>query len=274
MITAWFGDTHGCLIYMWKLAQAWQERTGIQLDAVFQVGDFGIYPHEDRLDPPTRKHAERHGYSIEIAVGDFPKVLSGEYEIPIPTYFIRGNHEDQEFLLNLQREKKDWYLSHPAEVAPNLYYIPDGCVFELNGVRIAGQGGCWGKNTWEMGFWSNDRLQSQRRMNHMTRDIWERLRRQKFDVLITHDAPNGVGLQGAPDPNSLLLDQESLTEGGEDGLGMPQIRQLVEEVQPKYHFCGHWHEYRKNQIGRCTSIVLDKTIDDGRDRRCMEIVEL
>ncbi len=283
-ITAWFGDTHGNLRFMWQMATEWQARTGINLDWIFQVGDFGIFPHEDRLDPPSRKHAEKHGYSIEEAVGDFPYVLTGELEVPIPTYFIRGNHEDQEFLLNLEREKKGYCLSHPIKVVPNLFYVPDGCVFELDGLKIAGWGGCRGDKTWDMDYWGHARLNSPRRLNHMTRDVFERLRRKRFDVLVTHDAPTGVGLRGASDPGSLLLDAESLSEGSEGGKGMPYIRQLIEETRPRYHFSGHWHEFHKTLIGgkfgdhiatgATTSFVLDKTVPGTEDRRCMEIVEL
>lgn len=273
-ISAWFGDTHGNLAMMWRMAQEWQERTGIAIDWIFQVGDFGIFPHEDRLDATSRKHAEKHGYSIKIAIGDFPAVLAGEMEVPIPTYFIRGNHEDQEFLLNLHRKRKDYHLRHPVEVVPNLFYVPDGCIFKLGDVEIAGWGGCWGAKTWEMEYWSSSRLSSPRRLNHMTRDIFERLLRERFDILVTHDAPTGCGLRGAPNPKGLLLDPESISEDGKDGKGMPYIRHLIEEARPRYHFCGHWHEFHETTYGKTTSFVLDKTIADGVDRRCMEIIEL
>jgi len=86
MIIAFFGDTHGELKLMWQIAQEWQERTGSSLDYIVQVGDLGVYPGPDRLDPPTIKHAKKHGYSLKKAVGDFPEVYSEEYKIPITTY--------------------------------------------------------------------------------------------------------------------------------------------------------------------------------------------
>jgi Icc-related predicted phosphoesterase len=277
-LTAWFGDVHGNLGLMWQTAQGWERNEGYALDWVFQVGDFGTFKEESRLDPSSRKHAEKHGYSLQAAVGDFPRVLSGELKVPIPTYFIRGNHEDQEYLLDLHRQRKDYHLRHPVEVVKNLFYVPDGCVFELDGLRIAGWGGCWGKNTWEMGYWSPQRAASNkegytRRLNHMTRDVFERLRRERFEVLVTHDAPTGCGLKGMHNPHSSLLDPESITENNEDGPGMPHIRELIEEVQPLNHFCGHWHEYQQVRFGKTRSTVLDK-VHPGEDRRCMEIVEL
>lgn len=280
-ITAWFGDLHGNLNTMWDIALKLQERTGIQLDWIFQVGDFGIFPREDRLDPPSRKHAENHGYSVEIAIGDFPDVLSGKIKVPIPTYFIRGNHEDQEFLLNLERERKGYCLRHPIEIVPNLFYVPDGCVFQIDGIRIAGWGGCWGKNTWDMDYWSPQRLASNnkgytRRLNHMTRDVFERLIRERFDILATHDSPIGTGIQGMPNPEGSLLDPETMSEDNPEGKGVPYIRELIETVRPKYHFSGHWHEFRKNTFGggQTTSFVLNKVSRCGENRGSVEIVEL
>jgi hypothetical protein len=278
MIAGFFGDCHGNLKQMWAIALEWQTRTGIKLDWLFQVGDFGIWPGEASLDPPSIKHAQKHGYSLAAAVGDFPTLLAGEYRVPIPTYFIRGNHEDQRFLLDLQRKRKDHCLRHPIEVVPNLFYVPDGCIFELSGLRIAGWGGCWGKNTWEMGYWSDVRAAPNkhgyaRRLNHMTRDVFERLIRESFDILVTHDTPTGSGIQGMPDPKDSNLDPESITEGP-NGVGVSFIRELIETKQPLYQFNGHWHEFRQNQFGRTQAFVLDKVHPFETDNHCMEIVEL
>jgi hypothetical protein len=266
---------------MWQEALDWERESGLKLEWIFQVGDFGTFRDESRLDPSSRKHAEKHGYSLQAAVGDFPHVATSpfEVEVPIPTYFIRGNHEDQEYLLDLQRPRKNLYLRHPIEIVDDLHYVPDGCIFEMDGLRIAGWGGCWGKNTWNMGYWSPQRAASNkegytRRLNHMTRDIFERLRRERFDVLVTHDAPTGSGVTGMPNPESSLLDPETVSEGNPDGPGMPFIRQLIDEVQPRYHFCGHWHEYRKVRFGETISTVLDKVHPGQPERHCMEIVEL
>jgi hypothetical protein len=284
-ITAWFGDTHGNLKLMWDIAVKWQERTGIAIDWIFQVGDFGIWPAMDRMDPQTVSHAERHGYPLKEAFGDFQEVFLGGYEIPIPTYFIRGNHEDQEFLMTFERqlmqERPEDYLDHFVEICPNLRYVPDGHIITLNNVRIAGWGGCWGKNTWDMGYWSAERAAQNKngyakRLNHMTRDRFERLMRERFDVLVTHDAPVGSGVQGMPNPKKSLIDPETMSEDNPDGKGVPYIRELIEAVAPKYHFNGHWHEPRKNTFaaGKTTSVVLDKVHPDGKDRSCMEIIEL
>ncbi len=273
MIAAMVGDTHGNLKEMWRMALGWQEQTGSELDFIFQVGDFGVFPDEERLDHPSRKYAERHGQSIESAVGDFPYLLTGEVTVPVPTYFIRGNHEDQKFLLDLEREAGSYRLRHPIEVVPNLFYVPDGCIFEVEGLRIAGWGGAWGAKTWEMGYWSAERLNSPRRLNHLTRDVFERLIRQRFDVLVTHDGPTGIGLRGALHGEKNLPSEE-LTTTSEEGGGVPYIRELIETSGCQYSFSGHWHEPHQVRVGGSNHYSLDKVHAEGDNSKAMVVIEL
>jgi hypothetical protein len=284
-IAAFFGDSHGNLRFMWQMATEWQDRTGIKLDWIFQVGDFGIWPTLDRIDTETLDHAEKHGYSKKEAFGDFQDVFLGEYEIPIPTYFIRGNHEDQEFLMTyerqLMRQHPEDYLNRSALICPNLHYLPDGHVITLDNVRIAGWGGQWASGTWGMDYWGDPRAERNhngyaKRLNHMTRDRFERLIRTQFEVLVTHDVPVGAGVVGAPLSENSLLDPETITDHNPLGTGVPYINELIETVGPKYHFNGHWHEFHQNSFarGQTTSFVLDKIAPDGKERRCMEVIEL
>ena len=282
-LVAFFGDTHGNLKLMWELAIQWEKQNNQKLSYIFQVGDFGIWPAIDRLDPPTVNHAKNHGYTLKIAMGDFPEVFLGEYKIPIPTYFIRGNHEDQEFLMTFEKkhrkENPTDYLTKPIEICPNLFYVPDGHIITLGPSRIAGWGGCWGKKTWEMEYWGTVRAARNkqgyaRRLNHMTRDIYERLLREEFDILVTHDAPTGSGVQGMLNPSSSNLDPESISEGTSEGTGVPYIRKLIEEIQPLYQFNGHWHEFQYNVFGSTEAYVLDKVHPESLERHFMEVLEL
>jgi Icc-related predicted phosphoesterase len=285
VIVAFFGDTHGELKLMWQIAQDWQERTGSLLDCIVQVGDLGVYPGPDRVDPATVKHAKKHGYSLVKAVGDFPEVYSEEYQIPIPTYFIRGNHEDQEFLMNYEKRLMELHpgdhLQRCIEICTNLFYIPDGHIIKLGDIKLAGWGGCWGQKTWDMDYWSSARCQPNnrgytRKLNHMTRDRFEHLMRSGFDILVTHDAPTGTGVKGFTDRKAA---QEAGIEPTEDvfgGPGVGYIRELIEEVKPRYHFNGHYHEYHKNLFAgdRTTAFVLGRVYPEGETHLCMEVLEL
>jgi Icc-related predicted phosphoesterase len=108
----------------------------------------------------------------------------------------------------------------------------------------------------------------------MTRDIFERLIRERFDILVTHDAPTGTGLRTG---SGVLLDPESMTEDNVGGPGVPYIRELIETVEPRYQFGGHWHQFRHtkfNRHGSTDAYILDKCQPDGRHRQCMEVIEL
>lgn len=273
MLVAVFGDTHGNLLPMYKKALEFQERTGHELDLLIQIGDFGFWLDDSGVDLMTTRHAEKAGTNPS---GDYPRFVAGEEEVPIPTLVIRGNHEDQEYLMakerQLMEERPHDHLYHAIEMVPNMFYLPDGHIWNFEGIRFAGLGGNYSSKTWaNWDYWHPhreipQRYGEKRRLNHFTRDRWERLMREKFDVLLTHDAPTGCGLAS----NSSIQLPEDEMAGGQ---GVPHLRELIDTVKPRYAFHGHWHQYRKNQFGETTSIVLDK-VTLTPNQYCMEIVEL
>ena len=58
MLAAFFGDTHGNINTMYSITSAWEKRTGLEIDLVVQVGDFGFWLSEDTVDKMTAKHAK------------------------------------------------------------------------------------------------------------------------------------------------------------------------------------------------------------------------
>lgn len=277
-LIAFVGDTHGNIKLMYKRLLEWQERTGFQISWVWQVGDFGVWPTVESLDPMSIKHAKKHGYSLQEAFGDFHKIVLGDYEIPIPTYFTRGNHEDQRHLMLFEKQlKQDHpkdYLSRAVPLCKDLFYVPDSHIIQLGKKRIASWGGCWGEKTFDMEYWSKERAVENKngfakRLNHMTRDRFERLTRTQFDILVTHEAPAGCGVGGAPNASGLAIDPEELTGGG----ALP-IRELIEIVGPEYQFNGHWHEFCESQISQTKCMVLDKVNPGGEHKRWMEIMDI
>lgn len=287
MLVAFFGDTHGNLDTMYAMASAWQERTGFTLDLIVQVGDFGFWLAEDTVDTMTRKHAERSneqrkakGEEVRAICGDYPSYILGEQTVPIPTLVIRGNHEDQEYLMHLEKQLEtiypEDYLTRTIEMVPNMFYLPDGHVVDWNGVKFGGLGGNFSIKTWEnWDYWDearNKRLRygEKRRLNHFTRDRAEALRREEMDVLLLHDAPTHMGLQGAA---GLKLPEDEMTEKIYQQFGCPYLTELIEDIQPRYAFCGHWHQFRRKKLGDTQVTVLNQTgIPPAHD--CMEVIEL
>jgi len=287
MRVAFFGDTHGNLNAMYETASDWEKRTGLNLDLIVQVGDFGFWIHEDSVDLMTRKHAERSnerrqvaGEEIRNICGDYPAYIQGERTVPTPTLVIRGNHEDQEYLMSLEsqleQQHPEDYLTRTIEMVPNMHYLPDGHIVDWNGVKFGALGGNFSIKTWEnWDYWDQARHKKlrhgeKRRLNHFTRDRAEALRRKKVDVLLFHDAPTNMGLQGAV---GIKLPVDEMTEKIYQQFGCPYLKELIEDLRPQYTFCGHWHQYRKQKFGDTTCIVLNQTgIPPQPD--CMEVVEL
>ncbi len=113
---------------------AFERSLGVTFDWVLHVGDFGVWPDAERVDRATRDHD---------GAGDFPRWFAERRAAPRRTVFIKGNHEDFE-----------WLDSQPTrEILPGLFYLPNGEVREISAddgvVRVAGLGGCYGPSDYE-----------------------------------------------------------------------------------------------------------------------------
>lgn len=99
------GDVHGFFDRVADVSHLYEGNA----TAIVQVGDFGYYPQTlSRL---------------------------AQYHFPTPIYWIDGNHEYYPLITPL------WDKTEPVKVLPNVYYVPRGCVVELDGVRIGCLGG-------------------------------------------------------------------------------------------------------------------------------------
>lgn len=287
MLTAFFGDCHGNLNTMYTMVSIWEKKNGLTLDLIVQVGDFGFWLAEDSVDAMTRKHGERNNKRRrEVAeqersiCGDYREYILGERSVPTKTLVIRGNHEDQEYLLSREQQLEsnfpEDYLTRTIEMVPNLFYLPDGHTTEIDGVKFGGLGGNFSIRTWEnWNYWDNARFQrirygQKRRLNHFTRDRAEILRHQKMDVLLFHDAPSDMGLVGF---SGVQMPEDEMTDKTYGQWGCPFLKELMLDISPRYTITGHWHQYRKKRFGNTTCIVLNKTgIPPSHD--CMEVIEL
>jgi hypothetical protein len=86
---------------MYTLAIRWQQQSGLELDELLQVGDLGAFSDLLKLDKATKKHAQKD--SDELGFQNF-YVATPESQFYLQhsqapkTYFVRGNHEDFEYL--------------------------------------------------------------------------------------------------------------------------------------------------------------------------------
>ena len=221
------GDIHGKIKLMYEKVH----EQG-QVDMIFQVGDFGVFLDKASLDRATIKH---DGF-----IPDFMEYHKGIREAPIPTYFIKGNHEDFDFLE--AHEKNN-------EVARNIFYLPNQTIIKPDGrIKIGILGGNW---SWKYYMKGKLKKKKDKRQYFNQQDI-EFFRKHPVNILLFHAYPQGV------------------MKNGEDK-GSPRLTELIEEIQPRYAFHGHRHRYNHAKIGRTEVIGLD-IID--REKKSIYVLEL
>ena len=150
--------------------------------------------------------------------------------IPVPLLYVHGNHDDK-------------YDSKP----------PEGCtciedqIFEFQGVRILGLGGCLrykpGKNQYT-------EQQMQRRISKM---FWKIRRKKGFDILVTHAPAQGIH------------DAEDLCHRG-----FKAFIDLIEKYHPKYFVHGHIHMNYGRQFPR-EDMLGDTRVINAFEKYIIEI---
>lgn len=226
------GDTHGDGGHVrWIVQHA--KQTGA--DAVFVLGDFGIWDHLDngRFTDTVSKDAQRHG---------------------VPVFFLPGNHDNYDLLF-------EWEATKPRtadgffEIKPGLYYSPRGHRWTWHGTRFMSLGGAYSVDKqprvlqdgialrraqaaeergsqlaakdrymlrlgqWQ--WWGQEEI-SQEELDHALRD-------GEVDILLTHDKPR----LSSPGWNRKDLE--------ECWTNQEAIQDVVDEKKPKLLVHGHLH---------------------------------
>ena len=184
-------------------------------DLTLQVGDLGAYP-----DPslPNKKERQKSNTSA------FKPYLEGTKSLSYLTYFIRGNHEDQKFLVDGEHR----------EIIPNLWFIPDGEIIETDNLLILGFGGVYSSISWSMS-WEG---RAGKRLNHYSvhdfrkamSNIEKHKDSNKFRIFLSHDAP--------PHPMEVFVEGKHVNTYYH---GRGKIKQLVQAFQPDIARFGHYH---------------------------------
>lgn len=215
MKIAFIGDIHGRIFHTIAALIMWQTKYKEKLDMIIQVGDFAAYPNPDEellKDKFIQQDPTELDFSKYInANGKLKEDLryASSY-LKCPIYFLRGNHEDFEWLK---------LISNDGNIIANVddynlvQYVPDGKVMEVNGIKVAFLGGI---------------ETAEREERSINEDIYNELidkyKSREIDILVTHDAPYGVaiGFKGQVQ-------------------GSKKITKLVEILQPKFLIAGHYH---------------------------------
>ncbi len=224
------GDVHGEFELLAETAQRVTSELG-PLDAILAVGD--VEANRDGVDA-----AGVHAPAKYRKIGDFPYVVEGLLDLGAPLYFIGGNHEPWPAL---DQHGPGWW-------SDQAYFLGRHGAVEVAGLRVAYVSGIYSSRVSEQ---RAPRRESQRDRCHYTlQEVRQTVRLAQrlgpIDVLLTHDWPAGI----AP-------------PGGE-AVGRPELRDLTERIQPRWHFCGHMHRRHRAMI-RQTEVVCLASIHSGID---------
>lgn len=206
------------------IAGDWHASTKWMEECVKAVSEEGV---------TTLLHLGDFGYKLSQSLIHLWGTIAKDYGVTIK--FIDGNHDNHDILPH--NDTREYHLSE------NIVYLPRGYRFEIDGTVFLALGGAvsvdklWrGPGEW----WYNETItlgQAHRVVENT--DI---------DVMLTHDCPTGVSLDLMEGvwPEEVLVQADAHRD---------LLRSVVDAVQPKWLFHGHYHQFHYGQKVNNTNVV-------------------
>jgi len=201
---------------------------------VMIAGDWhGNGFHADR----AIRHAAEHGAQAVLHVGDFgyrfsppfmAKVQRALEDTSLALGFVPGNHDDYGRLDRLEAE----HGCTAIPMRPNIFYLPRGYRWTWSGRSFLALGGAHSVDRpWRARgeWWARETITIGEALNASLDG--------PADVMICHDVPDGVRIpciEGNP-----IGFPESEIEAAQRHREL--LRRVVDVVQPKHLFAGHYH---------------------------------
>ncbi|OVE59928.1 metallophosphoesterase family protein [Chryseobacterium mucoviscidosis] len=222
MKIAIFSDIHGKILLPFKLVDLYQKETGSKIDFILQCGDIGAYPIIENLDKATIKHAQYDrdelGFHDDFTKEN-PEIRAFLNELNMNMICVRGNHEDHDFLDELEKENPDQSI-FPIDIYGRVFVCRSGLEQKLETedevLHFVGIGRIGDRK---------GRTEKRFIQDYERFEIKKLLKTNNtFDVLITHDK-----------------------DDSQSGYGMAEIREVLDNVIFQYHFYGHTGEPFKEE---------------------------
>jgi hypothetical protein len=226
------GDVHGQVFHALAVLATCQAEMGRRFDLVVQLGDLGAYPDPARMDEASRRYL-----AADPSQADFARLLDATGRraeslhrlrtlLAGPVHFLRGNHEDFAWLAGLPRDPASGTAA--ADPFDLFRYVPDGTVVTAG--------------SWRLGFLGGAEEGGDTAAGHdpAAVEALAGLGAGALDVLVTHDAPYGIG-----------------TGYYGQVQGSRAVSRLIEALRPAFHVAGHLALHGPRQLGATTSLVLD-----------------
>lgn len=219
----WHGNTGAAL-------QAIKQAASTGADVIVQAGDFG------------------YGWDR----GKYLRKVSAEAErLQVPVLFVDGNHENFDRLLKLPVREDGL-----RQVAPWVFHIPRGTVWQWGQVVFMGAGGGYSvdKPFREPGteWWPQETINDE--------ELAHCLSAGKVDVLITHDAGAGWSIPGTHRTTDWFPIEE--IERSEEHRA--RVREIMDAVKPRLALHGHYHTRYEIELVSGTTVVGladDRSVD-------------
>ncbi|MFE7744386.1 metallophosphoesterase [Nocardia sp. NPDC057455] len=184
------------------------------------------------------RYAADQGADVILHVGDFAFDFAPKYmaalqraleDTGLTLGFVSGNHDSYDYLD--KREAEHGCTAIPLR--PNIYYLPRCYRWSWNGIRFLAMGGAVSVDRqWRIPgreWWDRETI-TFREAQKATDD-------GLVDVMICHDVPAGVHIPGiAGNPHGFPQREIDASEQHRY-----LLRQIVDQVQPKLVFSGHYH---------------------------------
>lgn len=255
MKIAIFSDIHGKILLPFKLVDLYQRTTGHSVDLILQCGDIGAYPDLNNLDKATIKHAkydrDELGFADHFTVEN-ETIKAFLDELNLKMICVRGNHEDHEYLNELEKKHPENSL-FPIDIYKRVWVCKSGKVQRFvtkNGaISFVGIGRIGDRKGRDNERFIQDYERTEVKKLLKTKEI--------FDILITHDKD----------------------DSSQRGYGMAEIRTLLDHVIFQYHFYGHTGEpfniqLDSNEItNSCKIKELEFNSEAVLPKGCMIILE-
>lgn len=255
MRIAVFADIHGKILLPFKLAEIYQRTTGKKIDVILQCGDMGAFPYLESLDKATIKHIKYDRNELGFH-DDFtkenPQIRLFLDTLELDMICVRGNHEDHDFLDDLEEEYSQ-DSRFPIDVYQRVWVCKTGHLqtFEKEGeiLTFSGVGRIGDRKKRNEGKFIQEYEKKQiKRLISKTGSL---------DILLSHDKD----------------------DSSERGYGMPELREILDNVPASYHFHGHTGEPYNERLddNGITTIVKIKELEFERNGAlpygCMVVLE-
>jgi predicted phosphodiesterase len=214
MNIAIFSDIHGKFILPFMLVDIYQKETQNKIDLILQCGDMGAYPDISNMDRATLKHAKYD--RDELGFSDYFMTKNNKIEdfltsLDINMVCVRGNHEDHDFLDELELKSEDSRFS--IDCYQKVWVCKSGWIQEFKKgdeiMRYVGIGRIGDRKGRSDSKYIQDYEMKMIKKLYKSKD--------DFDILITHDQSTSRS----------------------DNYGMKEINDLLNEIPFKQHFYGH-----------------------------------